>query len=184
TDPLRLLQWPGVLEQAKIDGEIIQQSVKNLLQQALSALVAHRQREGNILQKHIEDRLQNLNELCIQIKKIVPTVLSRQEQNLRQRLEKFSGELDQQRLEQEIVLLANKADISEELDRLTSHVDEVWHILQQTSASGRRLDFMMQELNREANTLSSKSLSSEITKAAVMIKVLIEQMREQIQNIE
>jgi uncharacterized protein (TIGR00255 family) len=103
---------------------------------------------------------------------------------LKQRLEEFKTELDQDRVEQEMVILANKADVAEELDRLQTHLSEVKHILKQKGPIGRRLDFMMQELNREANTLSSKSLTSETSQTAVSIKVLIEQMREQIQNIE
>jgi uncharacterized protein (TIGR00255 family) len=183
-DPVSLLQWPGVVEQVTLDDIVIQQVAIRLADEALRALIDHRKREGAILRTHIEERLQQIAELVLNVRKHMPLILESQRNRLRLRLAEFKTELDENRLEQEMVLLANKADVAEELDRLATHLQEVGHILQQPGAVGRRLDFMMQELNREANTLSSKSLTSETTQAAVSIKVLIEQMREQIQNIE
>ncbi len=181
---LQLLQWPGVIVTESADEEQLEQEALALVKQTLTALLDNRQREGVELQKLIEERLQQIAEHVTFVRERMPEILQLQRDKLAQRLEEFKIELDEQRLEQEMVLLANKADVAEELDRLDTHLVEVKHILAQKGAIGRRLDFMMQELNREANTLSAKSLSSETTQAAVSIKVLIEQMREQIQNIE
>ena len=183
-DPVRLLQWPGIIERSSTDVDVINTAASHLLQKTLALLVDHRQREGVVLREHIEERLSQIAVFVAQVREQMPLILSAQKEKLRQRLEEFKEELDENRVEQEMVLLANKADVAEELDRLDTHLSEVRHILQQSGAIGRRLDFMMQELNREANTLSSKSLTSETTQIAVSIKVLIEQMREQIQNIE
>jgi uncharacterized protein (TIGR00255 family) len=183
-DSVRLLQWPGVVDDASTDMDVVARGAAKLLEQTLKSLVEHRQREGLVLQQHIEERLSQIAELVVQVREQMPIILDAQKEKLRQRLEEFKEDLDENRIEQEIVLLANKADVAEELDRLDTHLAEVKHILGQSGAIGRRLDFMMQELNREANTLSSKSLASDTTQAAVSIKVLIEQMREQIQNIE
>lgn len=183
-DSLRLLQWPGVVEKEAADEQQLEQAAVTLVGDALKALIENRQREGQELQKLIEDRLAQIAEQVLLVRDKMPEILQLQREKLAQRLAEFKVELDEQRTEQEMVLLANKADVAEELDRLDTHLAEVKHILAQKGAIGRRLDFMMQELNREANTLSSKSLSSETTQAAVSIKVLIEQMREQIQNIE
>lgn len=183
-DALQLLQWPGVLEQSQLDVAAIETSAINLTKQTLSNLLEHRQREGAELQQLIDDRLTEIDTLVEKVRSEMPLILEAQKNRIREKLLEFKTELDETRLEQEMVLLANKADVAEELDRLQTHLVEVQHILKQKGAIGRRLDFMMQELNREANTLSSKSLTSETTQAAVSIKVLIEQMREQIQNIE
>lgn len=184
TDPLALLQWPGVLKQTPLDTDIIETAAFELFDQTVTALLEHRQREGKELQSLIEDRLTEIDVLVTSTREHMPAILAAQKEKLRQRLEDFKTDLDETRLEQEMVILANKADVAEELDRLQTHITEVQHILKQKGPIGRRLDFMMQELNREANTLSSKSLTSETTQTAVSIKVLIEQMREQIQNIE
>lgn len=183
-DPMALLQWPGVIEESAPNTDAITQSAGELLAQTIAALLEHRQREGDVLQQHIEERLDDIGNAVVTVRSAMPGILQGQRDKLRERLAEFQTELDENRIEQEMVLLANKADVAEELDRLETHLTEVRHILKQPKAIGRRLDFMMQELNREANTLSSKSLSSETTQAAVSIKVLIEQMREQIQNIE
>lgn len=183
-DPLKLLQWPGVVQQSQLDTDAIEATANTLVKQTLESLLAHRQREGQELKALIEERLGQIDELVISVRAQMPTILASQKDKLRQRLDEFKTELDETRVEQEMVILANKADVAEELDRLQTHLTEVQHILQQKGPIGRRLDFMMQELNREANTLSSKSLTSDTTQAAVSIKVLIEQMREQIQNIE
>jgi uncharacterized protein (TIGR00255 family) len=183
-DALRLLQFPGVIQQATIDADLIQALAKSLLEQALESLLKHRAREGLELQNLIDARLNEISVLVVQVRKKMPAILSAQKDKLKLRLDELKTELDENRLEQEMTILANKADVAEELDRLDTHLIEVRHILGQQGAIGRRLDFMMQELNREANTLSSKSLTSDTTQIAVSLKVLIEQMREQIQNIE
>jgi uncharacterized protein (TIGR00255 family) len=183
-DALRLLQFPGVIQQATIDADLIQALAKSLLEQALESLLKHRAREGLELQNLIDARLNEISVLVVQVRKKMPAILSAQKDKLKLRLDELKTELDENRLEQEMTILANKADVAEELDRLDTHLIEVRHILGQQGTIGRRLDFMMQELNREANTLSSKSLTSETTQIAVSLKVLIEQMREQIQNIE
>lgn len=183
-DPMAVLQWPGVVAQTGIDNDLLQKNALTLLKQACKSLLEHRQREGFELQRLIEERLSQIAEQVVIVRAKMPEILQAQRDKLRARLEELKAELDETRLEQEMAILANKADVAEELDRLETHLNEVAHILTQKGAIGRRLDFMMQELNREANTLSSKSLSSETTQAAVNIKVLIEQMREQIQNIE
>lgn len=183
-DPINLLHWPGVVEQQSIDNEALLQNATNLLAETLKRLTEHREREGQELQHLIETRLTEIAEQVVIVRSKMPEILQLQRNKLRTRLAELQAEFDETRLEQEMAILANKADVAEELDRLDTHLAEVRHILKQKGAIGRRLDFMMQELNREANTLSSKSLSSETTQAAVNIKVLIEQMREQIQNIE
>lgn len=183
-DAVRLLQFPGVIQQTAIDTDLIQALAKKLLDQALKGLLKHRAREGQELQNLIEERLTEIGALVVQVRDKMPAILSAQKDKLTQRLSELKAELDENRVEQEIVIIANKADVAEELDRLDTHLIEVRHILGQKGAIGRRLDFMMQELNREANTLSSKSLTSNTTQIAVSLKVLIEQMREQIQNIE
>jgi uncharacterized protein (TIGR00255 family) len=183
-DAVRLLQFPGVISPATIDTDLIQALAKNLLQQALKSLIKHRAREGQELQNLIDVRLDEIAVLVVQVRERMPAILAAQKDRLKQRLDELKTELDENRVEQEITILANKADVAEELDRLDTHLIEVRHILGQKGAIGRRLDFMMQELNREANTLSSKSLTSDTTQIAVSLKVLIEQMREQIQNIE
>jgi uncharacterized protein (TIGR00255 family) len=183
-DAVRLLQFPGVIQQATIDADLIQALAKSLLEQALESLLKHRAREGQELQNLIDARLNEISVLVVQVRKKMPAILAAQKDKLKLRLDELKTELDANRLEQEMTILANKADVAEELDRLDTHLIEVRHILGQQGAIGRRLDFMMQELNREANTLSSKSLTSDTTQIAVSLKVLIEQMREQIQNIE
>jgi uncharacterized protein (TIGR00255 family) len=183
-DTVRLLQFPGVIQQTAIDADLILALAKSLLEQALKSLIEHRAREGLELKSLIDTRLDEIAELVIQVREKMPAILAAQKDKLKQRLEELKSELDENRLEQEMTILANRADVAEELDRLDTHLIEVRHILGQKGTIGRRLDFMMQELNREANTLSSKSLTSDTTQIAVSLKVLIEQMREQIQNIE
>ncbi len=183
-DAVRLLQFPGVISQSNIDNDLIVSTAKGLLEQTLKGLIKHRAREGEELQQLINDRLNEIAGLVIQVREKMPAILRVQKEKLKQRLSELEADLDEDRVEQEIVIIANKADVAEELDRLDTHLGEVRHILTQKGAIGRRLDFMMQELNREANTLSSKSINSATTQIAVSLKVLIEQMREQIQNIE
>ena len=183
-DALRLLQWPGVIQQPSVDKEPIEAAALALVDKTLSLLQKHRQREGQTLQAHIEQRLGAIDDYVVGVAAKMPAILARQQQKLQQRLAELQVDVDAERLEQEVAILANKSDVDEELDRLSTHVAEVKHILAQQGAIGRRLDFMMQELNREANTLSAKSITSDTTQTAVSLKVLIEQMREQIQNIE
>lgn len=181
---LEVLQWPGVLAEQSVDLAELQQAALGLFKQSLKELIDHREREGQALKDLVEQRLDAILNIVAKVQEQLPGILESQRQNLRDKLEELTAELEPQRLEQEMVLLANKADVAEELDRLTTHVKEVRRTLGQKQAIGRRLDFLMQELNREANTLSSKSIVAETTLSAVELKVLIEQMREQIQNIE
>ncbi|HAG93176.1 MAG: YicC family protein [Pseudomonadales bacterium] len=179
-----LLGWPGVVTTPEADQSEIQQAALGLLQEALQDFVANREREGQMLNDIIIDRLDKIDAQVTVVRQHLPEILQAQKEKLLARLEEISANVDQERLEQEIVYLAQKSDVDEELDRLETHVKEVRRALKQGGAVGRRLDFLMQELNREANTLGSKSINTLTTQAAVELKVLIEQMREQIQNIE
>ncbi len=183
-NPISLLQWPGVIAEAETDLNEISKAILENFQTTLEQLVASREREGMVLKQVIEQRLDAITDIVAAVRKQLPEILAAQKQKLKARLEELQVELDQDRLEQEMVILAQKADVDEELDRLDTHLGEVRRVLNKGNACGRRLDFLMQELNREANTLSSKSIVSDTTQAAVELKVLIEQMREQIQNIE
>ncbi|WP_136255737.1 YicC/YloC family endoribonuclease [Onishia niordana] len=183
-DALTLLDHPGVLEAAGPDLEVVTASAQALFNEALDALLDARAREGAELAALIRSRLTGVREQVSKVQLQLPEILKRQRSQLLERLETVRAELDPQRLEAELTLMAQKADVDEELDRLTTHVGEVERQLTEKGPVGRRLDFLMQELNREANTLSSKSVVAETTRSAVELKVLIEQMREQIQNIE
>ncbi|XKE45481.1 YicC family protein [Halomonas organivorans] len=183
-DALALLDHPGVLETPAPDLESVKAEARALFQDALDDLVAGRAREGDKLAALIRERLDGVRDQVAEVRRLLPEILERQRHQLLERLAEMRTELDPQRLEAELVLLAQKADVAEELDRLETHADEVERQLTQRGPIGRRLDFLMQELNREANTLSSKSAVAESTRCAVELKVLIEQMREQIQNIE
>lgn len=183
-NPLQLLQWPGVMTEQEADTDAICEQVLANFQHTLEQLTESRLREGGNLKQFIEQRLVTIADITAAIRQQLPQILQSQRQKLQDRLAELKTELDPERLEQEMVLLAQKADVDEELDRLDTHIDEVQRVLSKGGACGRRLDFLMQELNREANTLSSKSIVSSTTQAAVELKVLIEQMREQIQNIE
>ncbi|TQV82557.1 YicC family protein [Exilibacterium tricleocarpae] len=181
---LDILLWPGVIQEQGADTETIMEAALALFETALEQLVAHRLREGEELGQFIARRLDSISAEVAQVRGLLPGILQSQRQRLQARLEALKAEVDRDRLEQEMVYLAQKADVDEELDRIDTHVAEVKRALGQSGAIGRRLDFLMQELNREANTLSSKSVVSETTQVAVELKVFIEQMREQIQNIE
>lgn len=183
-DPLRLLQWPGVMQSAKVDEEEVKKAALQLFKEALVDLKAHRQREGAELGKLIEERLEQISQHLVSAQNYLPEALEAWRTNLLERAQKLQVELDPARLEQEVVMLAQKQDVMEELDRLTTHTKEVRRALTSKQPIGRRLDFLMQEMNREANTLGSKAISMEMTQVSVDLKVLIEQMREQIQNIE
>ncbi|MCG8672668.1 MAG: YicC family protein [Pseudomonadales bacterium] len=179
-----LLGWQGVIETPETDMSHIQQTAMSLLDATLDDFIAHREREGAELKKLIQDRLDGILAQVEIAKQHMPEILQNQRERINTKLEEAQVNLDQERLEQEMVFIAQKADIDEELDRLSTHVEEVRRSLNKGGASGRRLDFLMQELNREANTLGSKSIHVVTTQVAVELKVLIEQMREQIQNIE
>ena len=179
-----LLAWQGVIEIPETDMSHIQKAAMELLNSTLDDFIAHREREGAELKSLIEDRLDRVLQQVAIAKENLPEILKAQRERIASKLEEVAANPDQDRLEQEMVYIAQKADIDEELDRLNAHVEEVRRSLKKGGASGRRLDFLMQELNREANTLGSKSIHVITTQVAVELKVLIEQMREQIQNIE
>ncbi len=181
---LEIMRWPGVLENAGIDETALQTALLDLLDQALEEMNENREREGEKLKEIILQRCDAIETVVGQVRKRLPEILSALRKRLEERLAELKQELDPARLEQEMVLLTQKLDVDEEMDRLATHITEVRHVLKAKEPVGRRLDFLMQELNREANTLGSKSADSETTKASVELKVLIEQMREQIQNIE
>ncbi len=179
-----LMNWPGVLQSPETDQSVIQQTAHQLLKETLEEFIAHRQREGSVLSSIILDRLTKVETQIAQVRELMPEILKTQRERLLSRLQEFQANPDQERLEQELVFLAQKSDVDEELDRLATHAQEVRRTINQGGAVGRRLDFLMQELNREANTLGSKSVNAQTSQIAVELKVLIEQMREQIQNIE
>jgi uncharacterized protein (TIGR00255 family) len=181
---LDVLRWPGVLESPGIDEQQLHAELLSLLDQALQELDDNRRREGEKLKAIILLRCDAIEEVVRTVRERLPEILAGLRRRLQERLAELKQELDQERLEQEMVMLAQKLDVDEEMDRLATHIEEVRRVLQSDEPVGRRLDFLMQELNREANTLGSKSADSETTKASVELKVLIEQMREQIQNIE
>ena len=181
---LDLLRWPGVIAESHPDEDEIARSALAVFRQALDELIAMRAREGASLASAIEQRLAGIETIVASVRAVLPEILAAQKQKLVDRLAELRVEVEPGRLEQEIALLAARSDVAEELDRLQSHVAEARHSLAAGAACGRRLDFLMQEFNREANTLSSKSASAETTRSAVELKVLVEQMREQVQNIE
>ncbi|WP_275287357.1 YicC/YloC family endoribonuclease [Halomonas elongata] len=183
-DALALLNHPGVLDIPGPDMDLVKAEARTLFRTALDDLEAGRAREGDKLAALIDARLDGILEQIVEVRRLLPDILARQRDQLLERLESARTELDPQRLEAEMVLVAQKADVAEELDRLDTHVAEVRRQLASQGPVGRRLDFLMQELNREANTLSSKSVVADTSRCAVELKVLIEQMREQIQNIE
>ncbi|KXS36866.1 MAG: hypothetical protein AWU55_2809 [Halomonadaceae bacterium T82-2] len=183
-DALALLDHPGVVDARGIDLDTVKQAARALFDAALDDLIDGRAREGERLAELIQQRLDAVRVQVAEVRRLMPSILERQRTQLTERLNALEAELDPQRLEAEVALLAQKADVDEELDRLETHVTEVERQLGQKGPIGRRLDFLMQELNREANTLSSKAVVAESTRCAVELKVLIEQMREQIQNIE
>jgi len=179
-----LLQWPGLLQEPERDMDAVASAAIDLLDRALDSLVASREREGAQLRALLLERCDKLLERVAEVRERMPEVLAGIRTRLRDRLAELQIELDPTRLEQEIALLAQRLDVDEEMDRLQVHVAEVRKALDSKAPVGRRLDFLMQELNREANTLSSKSSDAALTLAAVDMKVLIEQMREQVQNLE
>ncbi len=183
-DPIDVLRWPGVVQEPEIDTEPLFTSTSELLAATLSALGEMRSNEGGRIADMLETRCAEILDIAASIKKRMPEVMNTVRSKQRERIDNLNIDADPARLETELALIAQKLDIDEELDRLVSHVSEIRAVLGKGEAVGRRLDFLMQELNREANTLGSKSSDTETTKAAVDLKVLIEQMREQIQNVE
>ena len=183
-NPLEVLGWPGVLVADAADPQALNKAALELFNQALDQLKQGRSREGGELAKLLGERLDAIQAEVVALRELVPQMLAAQRQKILDRCTEMQVELDPQRLEQELVILAQKSDVAEELDRLSTHVTEVRRVLKAGGQAGRRLDFLMQELNREANTLGSKAFDPRSTQAAVNLKVLIEQMREQVQNIE
>ena len=179
-----LLRWPGVITAETLDLKTLHAPALKLLRQTLDELMQMRLQEGAQLKQFILQRLTALHDLTSQAKKRLPKIITHYRQKIRDRLAEAQAQLDPQRVEQEIILYANRIDVHEELDRLGAHVEEAKRILDAQEPVGRRLDFLTQELNREANTLGAKSTDLALTNIAVEAKVLIEQMREQIQNIE
>ncbi len=183
-DPIDVLRWPGVVQEPEIDTEPLFTSTSELLAATLSALGEMRSNEGGRIADMLETRCAEIIDIAASVKKRMPEVMDTVRSKQRERIDNLNIDADPARLETELALIAQKLDIDEELDRLVSHVSEIRAVLGKGEPVGRRLDFLMQELNREANTLGSKSSDTETTKAAVDLKVLIEQMREQIQNVE
>lgn len=183
-DALDVLRWPGVVLEAETDAEPLFRKARSLLADTLDALNAMRRSEGERIAEMIGSRAAEIRQIGSDVRDRLPVVLEAVRQKQRERLDKLDVDADPGRLESELALVAQKLDVAEELDRLDSHVTEIGDILGRSGPVGRRLDFLMQELNREANTLGSKSADTDTTRAAVDLKVLIEQMREQIQNVE
>lgn len=179
-----ILRLPGVVCTAEPNQQHLLTMTKQLFTDTLHDFIAMREREGQALQQFIMQRLEAIRLECDKVQQRMPHILSHYRHRLLARLHEIKADLDNERLEQEMVLFAHKIDVSEELDRLNAHLHEIKRVLQQGGAVGRKLDFLMQELNREANTLGSKSVSADSSLSSVELKVLIEQMREQIQNLE
>ncbi|MEM9741190.1 MAG: YicC/YloC family endoribonuclease [Pseudomonadota bacterium] len=184
-NPIELLQWPGIIgDQSEVEQEFLGSTVTDLFEETLTDLLAHRAREGEALHIAISERLDEIERLvgeCVSLTKDLAGVTARK---LKQRLSDLGASSDGPRIEQEIAMLASRADVAEELDRLAIHIEEARGSLKADGPHGRRLDFLTQELNREANTLASKSILAETSQRAVELKVIIEQIREQVQNIE
>ncbi len=183
-NPLDVLRWPGVIAAQEQDMDELNTILLAGFDEVLAQFVESRQSEGEKLKALIEQRLEGIQGEITKVRALMPQILDWQRQKLIDRLAEAKLELEPTRVEQEIIMLAQRIDVAEELDRLGMHITETHKILKKGGACGRRLDFMMQEFNRESNTLGSKSINADTTQSAVELKVLIEQMREQIQNIE
>jgi uncharacterized protein (TIGR00255 family) len=179
-----VLRWPGVIETGKVDTEALRTEALQLLERALDELLDFREREGARLRELIMERLDGMADIVEMVRSRIPEIITAHRDKIIERLRELDVKLDESRLEQEAALLVQKMDVDEEMDRLATHIDEVRRNMDSDKPVGRRLDFLMQEMNREANTLGSKSIDIDTTRASVDLKVLIEQMREQIQNIE
>ena len=183
-DVIDMLRWPGVVRDAGRDLTPLQEAAQGLLAEALADLAKFRDSEGGRLEEALAQRCDGLLDFAARVAERLPEVRARIHTKLRERVAELAANVDHDRLEQELAILAQRLDVDEEIDRLRGHVAEIRKTFAGDEPAGRRLDFLMQELNREANTLSSKSQDIETTRAAVDMKVLIEQMREQVQNIE
>ncbi len=181
---MEVMRWPGVLQMQEKKIANVDQAIMDLFEKTLDDLVSTRQREGRATQLFLKQRLADLQKQISAVKVYLPKIIHEQKRVLSERLGTIEAKLDPARLEQEMVLFTMKTDVAEELNRLETHIAETYKTLDQTGSIGRRLDFLLQELGREANTLGSKSVNTETTLASVEMKVLIEQMREQVQNIE
>jgi uncharacterized protein (TIGR00255 family) len=179
-----VLRWPGMLSEDALPAEALAEAIDTLAQQAIEDLLATRAREGEKLGQMILSRVQAMRAHLQALEPSLPALLAEQQDKLTKRLREAVASLDEERIRQEVALFAIRIDVAEELNRLGTHLDEVTRVLQKGGAVGKRLDFLMQELNREANTLGSKSVATDQTATAVELKLLIEQMREQIQNLE
>lgn len=183
-NPLDVLRWPGVVEEQPLDVEPLFEHACRIVDNTLRELSIMRASEGERIAEMLESRCADVLGIAASVRERMPEVLERVREKQRERIARLDVEADPARLETELALIAQKLDVDEELDRLESHISEIRQNLVSDEAVGRRLDFLMQELNREANTLGSKSGDTQTTRAAVELKVLIEQMREQIQNVE
>lgn len=184
TEFTELLQFPGVLQSKSADPVAMQAAVLGLLDEVLAGFIAAREREGGKLVAAIVERVDGIARLAAEVRGMMPAIREGQRARLEARIADLAQPLDPGRLEQELVLWLQKLDVDEELDRLDSHIDEIRRVLAQREPVGRRLDFLLQEFNREANTLGSKSVDRRTSQAAVDLKVLIDQVREQVQNLE
>jgi uncharacterized protein (TIGR00255 family) len=183
-DAVEILRWPGVIEAANPDADALLGAGRQLFQHTRDDLGAMRLREGKRLGELIEQRCANLATLVTQVRARLPEIQARIRTRLHERVAELAASVDRERVEQEVVLQLQRIDVAEELDRLGGHIEETRRVMGSGEAAGRRLDFLMQELNREANTLASKSQDLDTTRITVDMKVLIEQMREQVQNVE
>jgi uncharacterized protein (TIGR00255 family) len=183
-NPIELLRWPGVVREVEPDTRPLQEAALALLEATLDELVATREREGGKIRDLLLQRCSAMEVLVEEARRRLPAIRDATREKLLARLAELAAPADPGRLEQELVFLAQKMDVDEEMDRLGGHIEEVRRALGRDEPVGRRLDFLMQELNREANTLGSKSAAAETTRISVELKVLIEQMREQVQNAE
>lgn len=183
-DWVRFLQWPDMVIVEAANLEVVEQALVKLFDEAIDHLIESREREGASLKAHIEKRLEGINLQIEKVRAQMPQILTWQKERLLTKFEEAQLKPDSDRVEQELVLMAQKLDVAEEMDRLQTHVEEFYRILKKGGAAGRRMDFLLQEFNREANTLGSKSVNQKTTNASVELKVYIEQIREQIQNIE
>jgi uncharacterized protein (TIGR00255 family) len=179
-----ILRWPGVLMSDSANHEALAEEIQASLTQALQDMADSRSREGAKLKALILERLAEMEQQIVQVKPLLPLQIKAYQERLTAKFQEAMKNVDEERIGQELILFAQRIDVDEELTRLTAHMSEVKRILDSSGAAGKRLDFLMQELNREANTLGSKSVSTEVTQVSMALKVLIEQMREQIQNIE
>jgi uncharacterized protein (TIGR00255 family) len=178
------MRWPGILKDQDVASDSLHKAAVETFSGAIDDLLEGRQREGEKLANMIKQRLIGIEAQTSIVRNHLPEILTHQRKRLEEKMADMAAQLDPDRLEQEMVIITNRSDVDEELDRLEAHLDEIRRVLKSKESIGRRLDFLMQELNREANTLGSKSIAGVTTQASVELKVLIEQMREQIQNIE